>query len=178
MKFEINTENMNKEFSVILQAMSEIEEMEKEIAEGSYVDDTPYASEIIRNLARRHRKGDNKAKRHLATIYPISTDSIRKTRNGAYIHKGNTCKWDWKHYDNKLSRMEGKRFCREWMPEDDTTTLSTVNNTREIEVRIADLEEELHWNMMELAAAREEVDYYLQECLEISNEIERLRKLL
>ena len=177
MKFEISTENMNKEFSIILQAMSEIEEMEKEIAEEDYVDDTPYASEIIRNLARRHRKNGKKAKRHLATVYPISTDSVRKTRNGAYIHKGNTCEAHgyWKRYDNKVSRLEGKRLCREWEPEEPETTMP---EEPDILTRISDLEEELHWNMMELSAAQAEVDYYLQECLEISNEIERLRKLL
>lgn len=126
---------------------------------------------------RKHIKGDNKAKRHLATVYPISTDSVRRTRNGAYIHKGNTCEAHgyWKRYDNKLSRLEGKRLCREWEPEEPDTT---VPEEPDILTRIADLEEELHWNMMELSAAQAEVDYYLQECLEISNEIERLRKLL
>ena len=161
-------------------AEKEIETMLKEMTSEELTDALIAGNEVEfpakeTSRHRKHIKGDSKAKDRLRRLYPISTDSVRRTRNGAYIHKGNTCKWDWKRYDNKVSRLEGKRLCREWEPEEPETT---VPEEPDILTRISDLEEELHWNMMELSAAQAEVDYYLQECLEISNEIERLRKLL
>ena len=173
---------MDREYWAEHDAEKEIETMLKEMAEEELTDALIAGSEVEfpakeTSRRRKHIKGDNKAKRHLASIYPISTDSIRKTRNGAYIHKGNTCEAHgyWKRYDNKVSRMEGKRLCREWEPEEPDTT---VPEEPDIPTRISDLEEELHWNMIELSSAQAEVDYYLNECLAISNEIERLRTLL
>lgn len=69
-------------------------------------------------LARKHRKGDIKAKHHLAEIYPISTDSIRRNGNGAYIHKGNVIRYQYEQtISRKHRREEGKRQVREYMPE-------------------------------------------------------------
>ena len=64
------------------------------------------------------RKATEKAKRHLAEIEPLTlTMSVRKTRNGAYIRKGNTYSWNqgWKRMNVRLVRHEGKRLAREFM---------------------------------------------------------------
>lgn len=88
-----------------------------------------------------HRWDTNiKAKEHLAAIYPISTDSVRKNRNGAYIHKGNTNRWHkaWKRLDTKISREEGKREIREWEAETETITVTeTVLTPSPEEMQIA-----------------------------------------
>ena len=83
-----------------------------------------YAHETEQEIMRRHRKGDIAAKKHLAAIYPISTESVRKTRNGAYIHKGNTIRYQYEQtISRKHRREEAKREIREYIPE------SYVDNT-------------------------------------------------
>lgn len=59
------------------------------------------------------RKATAKAKRHLQEIYPF-TDSVKETRNGGYIHTGNTFEWHpvWKKLDKRASRHAGKDICR------------------------------------------------------------------
>lgn len=69
----------------------------------------------------RSRRGNRiaqkeKAKRHLEKVYPF-TGSVRKTRNGALIKKGNTFTWIpvWKKLDRRVSRYKGKEICRKEM---------------------------------------------------------------
>lgn len=88
------------------------------------MEEVRFSREIEFEIACHRWDSTIKAKEHLAAIYPISTDSVRKNRNGAYIHKGNTYKWHkaWKRLDTKISREEGKREIREWEAETETIT--------------------------------------------------------
>lgn len=69
------------------------------------------------------RRATAHAKRKLREKEPF-TNSIRKTRNGGIIHKGETYGWygEWKKSDVRKLRYIGKRACREYMPEDPTIT--------------------------------------------------------
>lgn len=104
------------------------------------VEEVRFSREIEREIGKRRWDSEPKAKRHLEKIYPISTDSVRKNRNGAYIHKGNTWKWHkaWKRLDTKISREEGKREIREWEAETETITATeTVLTPSPEEMQIA-----------------------------------------
>lgn len=59
------------------------------------------------------RKATAKAKRHLKEIEPL-TMSVRQTRNGGIIRKGDTWSWlpEWKKADRRAKRHEGKSVCR------------------------------------------------------------------
>lgn len=113
-----------------------------------------YASETAKELARKHRKEDIKAKERLRRIYPISTDSIRQTRNGAYIHKGNTYGWnsEWKRMNSKISREEGKRICREYIPD----PALTESHEDGIRAEIEELKECRKWAVNALDIVTEE----------------------
>lgn len=92
---------------------------------------------------RKHIKGDSKAKDRLRRLHPISTDSIRKTRNGAYIHKGNTYKLnsEWKRLDTKARREAGKSEIRHYIPEEETFNEAEIRRTpTEIEEEITKLD--------------------------------------
>lgn len=104
------------------------------------MEEVRFSREIEFEIACRRWDDKTKAKEHLAAIYPISTDSVRQTRNGAYIHKGNTWKWHkaWKRLDTKISREEGKREIREWEAETETITATeTVLTPSPEEMQIA-----------------------------------------
>ena len=113
------------------------------------------AKETARN--RKHVKGDEKARRHLSAIFPVQSEiaPIRKTRNGAYIHKGNTYSGNrqWKRSFTKQSREESKREIRGYIPEEETFDETEIRRTpTEIEEEItkldsfvAELREEMKW---------------------------------
>ena len=157
---------MNDELDAEYDAEDEIVEMEKEI-EGNIpeekwtellADETDPefpAKETARN--RKHVKGDEKARRHLSAIFPVQSEiaPIRKTRNGAYIHKGNTYSGNrqWKRSFTKQSREESKREIRGYIPEEETFDETEIRRTpTEIEEEItkldsfvAELREEMKW---------------------------------
>ena len=111
-----------------------------------------YASETAKELARKHRKEDIKAKERLRRIYPISTDSIRQNRNGAYIRKGNTYRGirEWKRMDRKISREEGKRICRNYVDELEIPE-------KEIRAEIKELRDSRKWAVNALCDVIEEM---------------------
>lgn len=82
-------------------------ELEWNISNGNEtVDDAPLTKG--NNRAAR-RKATRKANKKLREI-PTYTSSVRYTRNGGIIHKGNTYSWHpvWKRMDHRLARHEGK----------------------------------------------------------------------
>lgn len=104
------------------------------------MEEVRFYREIELETASRRWDAKTKAREHLAAIYPISTDSVRKNRNGAYIHKGNTDRWHkaWKRLDTKISREEGKRQIREWEAETEAITeTETVLTPSPEEMQIA-----------------------------------------
>lgn len=184
MKMEIS--NMNDVLAA-MNALAEIEEMfpevEQETTDEDQDDSIPmYTREVDRLRYSIRRKSDFKAKERLAKLYPISTDSIRKTRNGAPIHKGNTYKWDWKRYDRKLSREEGKRLCREWEPDDFQEMESLYADN--LAFRIANLKNDRKWIVNALNLVTEEIlrkgwSENLGEYMdEINTELEEVNKAL
>ena len=56
------------------------------------------------------RKATRKAKKHLREIEPY-TMSVRETRNGGIIHKGDTYSWlpYWKRMNSRITRHSGKQ---------------------------------------------------------------------
>lgn len=160
---------MDREYWAEHDARREVEQMEKELEkadEPAEIDEfeidyeeLPYATGIIRDLARRHRKKGKKARRHLATIYPISTDSIRKTQNGAYIHKGNTHKWnsEWKRLDTKARREAGKSEIRHYLFGCEIEFFDDEHQTDE-ERRIANLNEYIQSLMHDLETLKSQID--------------------
>ena len=165
---------MDREYWAEHDAEKEIETMLKEMAEEELTDALIAGSEVEfpakeTSRRRKHIKGDNKAKRRLASIYPISTDSIRKTRNGAYIHKGNTYGWnrEWKRSFTKQSREEGKREIRDYVPDEEIFDEVHIRTTIEEQI------EEIESRLIDLACERRCVD---NEMLHL--EEERLRLIL
>lgn len=73
----------------------------------------------------KRRASTRKAKRHLREIEPL-TMSVRQTRNGAYIRKGDTYGWlpEWKKADHRTARHEGKTVCREYFEDSATETFA------------------------------------------------------
>lgn len=129
----------------------EVETMQKEIEENIseeswseiLADENDEEEESLKGRRRMRIKGNAKAKRRLAELYPISTNSIRKTRNGAYIHKGNTYKWnsEWKRLDTKARREEGKAEIRNYIHEEETFNEAEIRRTpTEIEEEITKLD--------------------------------------
>ena len=70
------------------------------------------------NRAER-RKATAKAKKHLREIEPF-TMSVRRTRNGGVIKRGDTYTWlpEWKSIDRRSRRHDGKEICRKYEDED------------------------------------------------------------
>lgn len=87
----------------------------KDLTAKMYEDEDVPATEIALLRNCRHttratrRKATAKAKTHLRRVEP-HTMSVRTTRNGGIIHKGNTYKWlsEWKKADRRRDRHEGK----------------------------------------------------------------------
>ena len=137
-------------------ADEQVEKMLEEInpveEEDDLVDTVDYARETAKELARKHRKEDIKAKERLRRIYPISTDSIRQNRNGAYIRKGNTYRGirEWKRMDRKISREEGKRICRNYVDELEIPE-------KEIRAEIKELRDSRKWAVNALCDVIEEM---------------------
>ncbi len=61
------------------------------------------------------RASTRKAKRHLRQIEPL-TMSVRQTRNGGIIRKGDTYSWlpEWKKADHRTARHAGKTVCNNY----------------------------------------------------------------
>lgn len=76
------------------------------------------------NRAER-RKATIKVKRHLKEIEPL-TMSVRRTRNGGVIKRGDTYSWlpEWKAMDKRNRRHNGKEICRDFVPDE----IDTVSN--------------------------------------------------
>ena len=70
------------------------------------------------NRAER-RKATIKAKRHLKEIEPL-TMSVRRTRNGGVIKRGDTYSWlpEWKAMDRRNRRHTAKEICRDFVPDE------------------------------------------------------------
>lgn len=103
-----------------------------------------YIHETDRILARRHRNGDIREKLHLADIYPISTDSIRKNGNGAYIRKGNQIRYQYEQISSRKNRREeGKREIRRYIPESYEDTTPSYRDVLQLELSALILEADI-----------------------------------
>ena len=71
------------------------------------------------NSRAARRKATRKAKRHLREIEPF-TMSVRPTRNGGIIHKGDTYSWlpYWKRMNSRIARHEGKKEIADFLADD------------------------------------------------------------
>ena len=94
-------------------------EYTKELKSKMFEDDSvtetaPHGTRRPTTMEQR-REYAAKAKQHLRWIEP-HTMSVRTTRNGGVIHKGNTYKWlpEWKKTDRRRIRHEGKSLARDY----------------------------------------------------------------
>lgn len=125
-----------------------------------------YAREIELMLRQKHWDAAIDARKHLAAIYPIQSPrsaSIRKTRNGAYIHKGNTYKWnhEWKRLETKNLREEAKREIREYIPESYVDSTPNYRESLERELAALRLEKSCLNRDREVLINDDYPDYYL-----------------
>ena len=98
----------------------------KKYEEDDSITETASLSRRPTNRAAR-RKATAKAKRHLRKIEPL-TASIRQTRNGGIIRKGDTWSWlpEYKKSDRRKTRHEGKSICREYFDDSAIPTKGKV----------------------------------------------------
>ena len=85
-----------------------------------YLDDEIIEEEVVTKAelyGSRHARYVKRvnAENHLRKIEPY-TMSVRVTRNGGIIRKGDTYSWlqEWKKMDRRISRHSGKTTCRNW----------------------------------------------------------------
>ena len=103
------------------------------------MEEVRFSRETETALARKHRKGDIKAKHHLAEIAPIQNEDImpiHRNGNGVLIKRGWTAKSDWKRTDRKANRAAARREIRQYMPETITATETVLTPSHE-EMEIA-----------------------------------------
>ena len=129
--------------------------------EDEAMEEVKFSRETETVLARKHRKGDIKAKHHLAKIYPISTDSIRRNGNGAYIHKGNVIRYQYEQtISRKNRREEGKREIREYIPESYEDSTPSYREALERELAALRIESALLTDDLRYQSESENPDWY------------------